>query len=324
MRVVLAGGSGQVGTLLARHFHSRGDHVTVLARTTYTAPWNVAAWSGESTGPWVDELENSDVLINLAGRSVNCRYGRDHRREILTSRLNSTRILGEAIRSLRQPPNVWLNASTATIYRHAFDRDMDEASGEIDSSDAGVPDSWRFSIEVAKTWEEMFFNADTPHTRKVAMRSAMTMSPDRGGVFEALLRLARFGLGGVAGSGHQFVSWIHEFDSVRAVDFLIAQREVQGPVNIAAPNPLRNAEFMAILREECGIRFGLDAKPWMLELGAFALRTETELVLKSRRVVPRRLLHAGFQFEFAEWKDAARELVARWRQRGKYSSKGRE
>ncbi|HEY1422137.1 MAG TPA: TIGR01777 family oxidoreductase [Candidatus Acidoferrum sp.] len=312
-RIVLVGGRGQVGTLLARHFHALGDEVVVIARTTYSAPWKLVAWNGERAGPWVEELESTDVVINLAGRSVNCRYNRSNRREILESRVRSTQLLGEVIGSLPAPPKVWLNASTATIYRHALDRAMDEVSGEIGGMEAGAPDSWRFSIEVAQAWEQAFFAADTPKTRKVALRSAMTMSPDRGGVFDALLRLVRFGLGGAAGSGEQFVTWIHEMDFVRAVEFVIAHQEIEGVVNVASPKPIPNTEFMKSLREAWGIGYGLDANQWMLEVGVFLLRTETELILKSRRVIPGRLLESGFQFQFPEWTDAAKELVDRWK-----------
>jgi len=207
-----------------------------------------------------------------------------------------------------------MNASTATIYRHSFDRPMDEASGEIGGNEPGVPSSWCFSIDVATSWEEAFFAAHTPATRKIALRSAMIMSPDRGGVFDTLLRLVRFRLGGASGSGKQFVSWVHERDFMRSIEYLIAHDDLDGTINIASPNPLPNAEFMAALREAWGTRLGLPAAEWMLELGAIFLRTETELILKSRRVVPGRLLAHGFQFDFPDWAGAARDLVQRWRQ----------
>jgi hypothetical protein len=176
-----------------------------------------------------------------------------------------------------------------------------------------VPSTWRFSIEVAKSWEQEFFAAGTPGTRKIAIRSAMTMSPDRGGIFDTLLSLIRAGLGGKAASGEQFVSWIHENDFVRAIDFLIAQQTLDGCINICSPCPLPNQDFMRDLREAWGTRIGLPATRWMLEIGAVFLRTETELILKSRRVVPRRLLEAGFKFNFADWPIAAADLVRRWR-----------
>jgi uncharacterized protein len=190
---------------------------------------------------------------------------------------------------------------------------MDEATGELGGNEPNVPSSWRFSIDVARRWEDAFFATDTPATRKVALRSAMTMSPDRGGIFDTLLRLVRLGLGGPAGSGQQFVSWIHELDFARAVEFLIENEEIRGSVNLASPYPVPNSEFMKTLRLAWGKSIGLPASEWMLEIGAVLLRTETELILKSRRVVPGRLLAAGFHFEFPEWREAAEELVQRWR-----------
>jgi uncharacterized protein (TIGR01777 family) len=314
LRIVLIGGSGHVGTLLARYFHRQRNEVCVLARTTFSEPWRVVAWNGLHLGEWAKALDGTDVVINLAGRSVDCRYNAANKAAILESRIQSTRLVGQAIQTLSRPPSVWLNASTATIYRHATDRAMDEETGELGGAETTVPDSWRFSIEVATLWEETFFASDTPKTRKVALRSAMTMSSDRGGVFDALLRLVRFGMGGRFGSGQQYVSWVHEADFVRAVEFLIANERIDGVVNVASPNPLTNAEFMKNLRDAWGTRVGLPATEWMLEVGALFLRTETELILKSRRVVPGRLLREGFAFEFAEWREAAKELVARWRQ----------
>jgi uncharacterized protein (TIGR01777 family) len=205
-----------------------------------------------------------------------------------------------------------MNASTATIYRHTLDRAMDEQTGEIGGSEPGAPAKWRFSIDVATSWEKAFFDALTPNTRKIALRSAMIMSPDRGGVFDTLLRLVRFGLGGHAASGLQFVSWIHDTDFLRSIDFLIARDEIDGAVNIASPNPLRNREFMKALRQAWGTRIGLPAASWMLEIGTLFLRTETELVLKSRRVIPGRLVEAGFNFQFPDWAVAAQNLVDRW------------
>ena len=313
MRIVIPGGSGQVGQILARHFHAQGHAVTVLSRSHQPAPWKVVVWDGLTRGDWIASLEQSDVCINLAGRSVNCRYTSANRRDIYDSRVRSTLVLNEVIASLQQPPRIWLNASTATIYRHSLDRAMDESTGELGGNEAGAPDTWNFSIQVAKAWEEAFFSKPTPLTRKVALRSAMTFSPDRGGVFDVLLTLVRYGLGGTSGKGTQFVSWIHETDFIRAIEFLIAREDFSGVVNLASPNPLPNREFMRDLREVWGTRFGLSASEWMLEIGTWLMRTETELVLKSRRVVPGRLLDAGFQFQFPDWPAAVRELVARWR-----------
>jgi uncharacterized protein len=313
LRMVLPGGSGHIGKILARHFHSQGHHVTVLTRTPSASPWRVLAWDGVHLDGWVKDLEGADVLINLTGRSVNCRYSAPNRRQILESRIGPTRLLGAAIGNLAQPPRLWMNASTATIYRHSLDSAMDEATGELGGNEPNAPSSWRFSIDVATRWEDSFFGAKTPDTRKIALRSAVVMSAGRGGPFDMLLRLVRFGLGGAAGSGHQFISWIHEADFVREVEYLMASEDIHGVVNVAAPGPLPNREFMGMLREAWGRHFGLHAATWMLEFAAVFLRTETELILKSRRVVPGRLLDHGFRFQFPEWSAAAEELVRRWR-----------
>lgn len=313
MKIVIPGGSGQVGSILARHFLAKDHDVVVLSRRVSAAPWPVVAWDGESLGGWSRELDGADVVINLAGRSVNCRYHAENRRQIIESRVRSTRVIGEAISQVPNPPRVWLQAGTATIYAHRFDAPNDEATGIIGGDEPNAPDTWRFSIDVAKAWEQTFEEAPTPRTRKVMLRSAMTMSPDRGGVFDVLLGLVRRGLGGKAGDGKQYVSWIHDRDFVRSVDWIIEHEELSGPVNLSAPEPLPNAVFMRAIRAAWGRRFGLPASRWMLEIGAWLLRTETELVLKSRRVVPARLLKSGFNFEFPAWPAAARDLCDRWK-----------
>jgi hypothetical protein len=305
MKIVIPGGSGQVGHIVARHFHALGHDVKVLSRTPTTEPWQVRPWDRLT-------LNGCDVVINLAGRSVNCRYTAANRKEIYESRIHSTLLLNEVIASLDHPPPLWINASTATIYRHATDRAMDEESGELGGGETGAPDTWNFSIRVAKDWEKAFFETMTPRTRKIAIRSAMTFSPDRGGVFDVLSGLVRCGFGGTQGNGAQYVSWVHEADFVRALDFLIAHEELGGIVNIASPHPLRNCDFMKALRAAWGVRIGLPAKESMIEIGTFFMRTESELVLKSRRVVPRRLAASGFQFLYPDWPAAARELVGRW------------
>ena len=325
LRIVLPGGSGLLGQVLARHFQEQGHHVTVLTRGPYTAPWQTVHWDGENTGPWTGYLEGADVCINLAGRSVNCRYTAANRQAIYDSRIGTTRLLGWVIAGLAEPPRVWLNASTATIYRHALDRpgidwEMDEATGELGGNELiskrrRAPETWNFSVGVARDWEAAFFAAETPRTRKVALRSAIVFSPSADSAFGILSNLVRLGLGGKQGSGRQFVSWIHERDFARAVEFLVAREDLDGPVNVAAPNPLPNRGLMAGLREAWGVPNGFPAPSLAVKIGAFFLRTESELVLKSRRVVPGRLLDAGFEFEFPEWAEAAEDLVMEWRHR---------
>src|ERR1700722_6238180 len=251
-------------------------------------------WDAETEGPWTAALEHSDLCINLTGRSVDCRYHAENRRQMYDSRILSTRLLNDVIASLRHPPRLWLNASTATIYRHALDRPMDEMTGELGGTQPGAPDTWNFSIRIAKDWEAAFFAGQTRNTRKIAMRSSITFIAGKGGVLEILSNLVRSGLGGAQGSGAQYVSWIHEADFVRAVDFLIADETMTGPVNICSPKPLRNREFMRALRGSWRQPVGFPASSWMIEIGSFLLRTESELVLKSRRGIPGRLMNAGF------------------------------
>ena len=348
MRIVLPGGTGQVGGILGRAFHEEGHEVVVLSRRPASAPgrvvprapgrvvphapwrvvrhapWRVVPWDARTVGPWARELEGADVVCNLAGRSVDCRYTASNRRQMMDSRVLSTRAVGAAIAQAANPPRVWLQASTATIYAHRHDAANDEATGRIGGSESDAPALWGFSIEIAQAWERAALEADTPATRKVLLRSAMTMSPDRGGIFDALLRLVRLGLGGPVGGGRQYVSWIHDGDFVRAVRWLIDHDELSGAVNVAAPNPLAYTDFMRALRAAQGVRIGLPATRWMLEIGAFCLRTESELVLKSRRVVPGRLLDSGFAFEHPAWPEAARDLCERWRAGRHGAPAGRE
>lgn len=301
-----------MGRILTRHFNAKHHHVRVLSRSTPQNGGPVVRWDGTHLGEWVSELDGADVLLNLSGRSVNCRYNSENRRQIIESRVQPTRLLGEALKRVPHPPQLWINASTATIYRHTFDKAMDE-DGEIGGNEPNAPSTWRFSIDVATKWEHAFFSDDIPNVRRIAMRSAMVMSPDQNGIFDTLLRLVRFGIGGRAGSGNQFVSWIHAVDFCNAIDFLINNESLDGAINLASPQPLPNKEFMQTLRQAWGTPFGMPASKWMLEIGALLLRTETELILKSRRVIPGKLVRSGFVFRFPEWRNAAQDLVNCWR-----------
>jgi uncharacterized protein len=312
MKIVIPGGTGQVGRLLCRALTADGHDLVVLSRGANDVARSVA-WDGRTLGPWAREIDGADVVINLAGRSVNCRYTRSNLAAMMSSRVESTRVVGQAIAAATHPPRVWLQMSTATIYAHRFDAPNDEVSGVIGGQEPDAPAYWGYSIDIARAWEAAQAEAESPRTRRVALRSAMVMSPDRGGIFDMLLGLVRRGLGGPIAGGRQFVSWIHERDFARAVALLIARDDLDGAVNLAAPSPLPQREFMAALRAAHGSQVGLPATKWMVEVGAFFLRTDPELILKSRRVLPRRLLEAGFQFDFPEWPAAAADLVARAR-----------
>jgi uncharacterized protein len=322
LRIVIPGGSGQIGRMLAAYFQERGHHVTVLTRGPYTASWHTVHWDGVHLGPWVETLEDADVVIHLSGRSINCRYTRHNRCELYDSRIGPTKLLHEALATLANPPRLWMNASTATIYRHSTDRDMDEATGETGGNEwvntwlgrRRAPKKWNWTIRLVRDWERALFSTPTPQTRKIALRTSLAFSPTAGNVFAVLSRLARVGLGGTQGNGRQYVSWMHEADYARAIEFLIDHEEIDGAINLAAPHPLPNREFMTVLREAWEMPNGLWAPAPAIEIGSFFLRTESELVLKSRRVVPKKLLDAGFEFHFPTWPEAAHDLVHRWRE----------
>jgi uncharacterized protein (TIGR01777 family) len=305
--IVMPGGAGFLGRHLAAHLAAQDYNVVVLTRQPRAYSGNIRHlhWDGHTIGPWAQTLEGARAVINLAGRTVNCRYTAKHRAEIYDSRLVSTATVGRAIETCSNPPAVWLNSSSATIYRDADDRAMDEATGELGSG---------FSVDVCQKWEAALDAAPTPGTRRVALRSAIVFGPGEGGAFEAFRRVVALGLGGTLGRGSQFVSWIHIRDFCRAVQFIMEDDgpdPLHGPVNLASPHPVTNRQFMRALRQACHKRVGLPASRWMLEIGAFLLRTETELLLKSRQVVPGKLLASGFRFDFPELESALEEIVRR-------------
>jgi uncharacterized protein (TIGR01777 family) len=325
MKVIIPGGTGQVGGLLRRALARRGDEVTVLSRRPERLEDGVrhVVWDGRTLGDWVAEIDGADAVVNLAGRTVSCRYTDTNLRQMMDSRVDSTRVVGQAIARAARPPAVWLQMSTATIYADARargdDRPHEEANGILGGDEPDVPLYWEYSVRIARRWEAAQAEEDVPGTRRVALRTAMVMTPDRGGVFDYLSWMARLGLGGPVAGGDQYVSWIHGEDFVRAVEFLLEHPELDGPVIVAAPDPVPQRDLMRSLRRAWGGRPGLPATRLMAELGALALRTDTELLLKSRRVVPGRLLDAGFTFVHPRWDEAATDLVgqARSRRRGR-------
>ncbi|MGN6425745.1 MAG: epimerase [Leifsonia sp.] len=312
-RIVIAGASGFIGRYLAEHYRAQGATVRLIGRSGADVRWDDAAGIRAA-------VSGADLVINLAGKSVNCRYGDAERAEIFRSRLETTRALREAIAASDAPPPLWFNASTATIYRHAEDRPMTESTGELGTG---------FSVNVAKAWEREFFAGELPGTRRVALRMAIVLGD--GSALVPLMMLTRFGLGGPqrdgrwfattarrnAGTFHEFrarggrqkFSWVHIRDVLGAIEFLRGREDIAGPVNIAAPNPSDNRTMMATLRRVLGVPVGLPAYRWMLEIGSAVIRTETELVLKSRWVLPERLLEAGYDFAFPELEPALRDIV---------------
>ncbi len=308
-RIILAGGSGFLGQLLGEFLQPRGWEPVVLTRSPAArAKFKELAWDARTLGDWAHALDGAEAVINLAGRSVNCRGTPANRLAIMNSRVESTRVLGEAIARCSQPPKTWLNSSTATIYKHSFDRPNDESSTDF-SPTPEARDA--FSVEVARAWEQALDGAQARQTRKVALRITLVFGTVPGGVFQILRRLTRFQLGGRMGSGRQYVSWIHEEDFCRAVEWILEHPEMSGPVNLAAPHPVTNREMMETFRRVCGVSIGLPAAEWMLEVGAFFLRTETELMLKSRNVIPGKLLASGFSFCYPRMEEALRDLAGR-------------
>ncbi|KAF2081062.1 TIGR01777 family oxidoreductase [Flavobacterium sharifuzzamanii] len=299
-KLIIAAGTGFLGQVLVNHFKNKFEEIVILTRGKSQTidgikyvNWNARTFTG-----WEKELENASILINLAGKSVDCRYTKANKKEILWSRIESTKILNKAVLSCKNPPKHWLNSSTATIYRFSLDKQMDEVDGEIGND---------FSINVALSWEKAFFKTETPKTLKTALRTSIVFGKN-GGAFVPLKTLAKMGFGGKQGSGNQFVSWIHEEDFASAVDFII-EKEITGVINIVSPTPIRNSDFMQGLRKSIGFPFGIPLNKFFLEIGSFVIRTETELVLKSRNVVPKRLLENGFQFKFEEIDDAFEDLL---------------
>ncbi len=299
MKIILVGASGYLGQALVPFLQNANHELTVISRHDPKMGAKFVAWDGKTMGDWAREFDGADAVINLAGRSVNCRYNAENKRQILDSRVQTTKLIGRAVNDAATAPRVWLNAASATIYRDARDRPMDETSGEIGHG---------FSVDVCQKWEQTLFAAPV-ECRRVAMRLAMVFGAPRGGVYDAFEILVKLGFGGPMAGGGQYISWIHLHDFCRAVAFLL-ESELNGPINIAAPQPLTNAQFLSTLRRALKIPYALPTARWQLEIGALIGQTETELLLKSRRVVPTRLLDAGFAFDYPRWQSATRAIVA--------------
>jgi len=285
-KIIIAGGTGFLGKALEQYFLDMGNAVFILTRQP-KAP-NHIKWDAANKGAWVDTIERADVLINLTGKSVDCRYTAKNKREILDSRINSTQILNEAVQQLEKPPSVWINAGSATIYDHAEEHLNTETNGIIGDD---------FSMNVCKQWEAEFFKVDIPEVRKIVIRTSIVLGTD-GGAYPKIKQITQLGLGGKQGKGTQKVSWIHTQDFCRAIQFLIENNNLSGEVNVTAPQPESNKSLMQLIRKKVNRSFGLPQPAWLLSMGAWLLRTETELLLKSRNVYPEKLLNSGFTFGF--------------------------
>ncbi|KAA5531864.1 TIGR01777 family oxidoreductase [Paenimyroides baculatum] len=300
-KMVIAAGTGFLGTVLIDFFKGSYQEIIVLTRGKSEKKNNIqfVHWNANSLTGWEEVLENADVLINLAGKSVDCRYTPENKATILSSRIDSTRVLNEAVLKCKNPPKHFINTSTATIYRHSEDKQMDEYSGEIGDD---------FSMNVAKSWEKVFYEVHTDKTLKTAVRTSIVLGKN-GGAFIPLKRLTQLGFGGKNGSGNQFVSWIHELDFARAIAFII-NNKMTGSVNVVSPKPERNDDFMRKLRKAVGIPFGIPVSKTLLQIGAKIIQTEPELVLKSRNVIPKRLTENGFVFEYHDLEKAFKNLLS--------------
>jgi uncharacterized protein len=288
-KLIIAAGTGFLGQVLVNHFKNKFEEIVILTRGKSETRNKIkyVHWDAKTLTGWETELENADVLINLAGKSVDCRYTAENKAEILYSRIDSTAILNLAVFSCANPPKHWLNSSTATIYRHSEDKQMTEENGEIGND---------FSMNIAKAWEQTFFEVPTKKTLKTALRTSIVLGK-KGGAFIPLKKLTQVGFGGKNGNGNQFVSFIHEEDFARAIQFII-EKEMIGTINVVSPNPVQNKDFMKQLRKEVGMPFGIPLSKGLLEFGAKIIKTEPELVLKSRNVIPKRLQENGFKFAF--------------------------
>jgi uncharacterized protein len=314
-KIVIAGGTGFIGQEMIKYFGSDNEMI-ILTRQTKQSQNNrnrydslsdkdlrktkFIKWDAKTTGEWTKELEHADLLINLTGRTVNCRYTEKNKKEIFDSRTDAVRVLGKAIRSCDHPPALWINASSATIYRHATDKPQDEVTGEFHDD---------FSVKVCQRWEKTFFEESTVASRKVALRMAITFGP--GGVLIPYFNLLKFGLGGKQASGRQMYSWVHIEDTCRMIEWIYDHQELEGIYNCCSPHPVTNKEFMSVLRSVTGHKFGLPAFTWMLKLGAPLIGTETELVLKSRWVIPTKILQTGFEFKYPLLKEALKDIISR-------------
>ncbi|MCZ4224321.1 TIGR01777 family oxidoreductase [Pedobacter rhodius] len=301
-KIILAGGNGYLGSVLAKHFSSIADEIIILARKARADEGNIKSlvWDGKTEDRWVENIGDADLWVNLCGKNVNCRYTKKNKEEIINSRVLPTKLLNNILERLDNPPKLFINITSATIYRHAEDKPQDELTGAV---------GYGFSIDVCQIWEKTFFETTNPKTRKIALRMGIVMGRNDG-AFPRLLNLVKVGMGGKQGDGEQYVSWIHEQDAAQSIEWLTDHTEIEGAVNCTAPNAVKNTEMMKILRTAYGMPFGLPAPAWLLEIGAKIIGTETELILKSRWVKPAILLDSGFKFQYGQMEEAFHDILS--------------
>lgn len=297
MKIIIAAGTGFLGKNLEKYFTEKGDQVYILTRNPKRK--NEIYWDAKTLGEWKSTLENADVLINLTGKSVDCRYTEKNKKEIYSSRIDSTKVLQQAVNNCISKPKIWLNASSATIYVHSEKHLNTEENGIIGDD---------FSMNICKSWEKEFFTVKNENVRKVALRTSIVLG-ENGGAFPKLKLITKLGLGGKQGRGNQNISWIHIDDFCKAIELIIDHENISGVINVTAPNPLPNEEFMRKLRKEMKAPFGLNAPVWQLEIASLFLGTETELLLKSRNVYPEQLIKHGFEFKYPNIESAFGNLI---------------
>jgi uncharacterized protein len=312
-KIILAGGTGFIGQELCNYFGSDNE-IVVLTRNVKEHSSNTfgennvknevakniryVKWDGSTINEWVKEIDGANVVINLAGKSVNCHYTEKNKQEIFDSRINATKVIAQAIQQAVKPPELWINSASATIYPHATTTARDESFTDFAND---------FSVQVCKLWEKTFYEQRTPFTRKVALRMAITLGA--GGVMIPYFNLLKFGLGGRQGNGKQMYSWVHVEDTYRMIEWIYEHSEIEGTYNCSSPGAVNNETFMATLRKVTATKVALPAYEWMLTIGAALIGTEKELILKSRWVLPTKITQAGFRFKYAILDEALKDII---------------
>lgn len=311
MKIVIPGGTGFLGRLLIESLLPEKHELVVLSRGGTSSQARLVPWDAQTLGEWAREIDGADAIINLTGQSVKCLHTDKNLKILRDSRTHSTQVIGQAIRQAQNPPLVWIQMSSATIYSHRFDAPNDEVNGKM-GEESNTPPSWQKIVNLIKDWEEVLYSSKTDNTRKVSARCGIVMGLNPGGAFDIFLKLSRYGLGGRVASGKQMISWIHEYDFIKSIQFLLTNKDIKGPVNLCSPYPVSQEDFMKVLRTTVGAKFGLPAPQWMIELSSYFTGIDPELSLKSRYVIPKILTDNQFSFYFPHWKDTAKDLFSKW------------